>query len=363
MDEILNYNSGSPNLTSNRMVASTDNAWYAKYWLGELYPDSYFSVWQSSGNLPTGTGKFYRAAKSTFLTHDSTNRTGAYGCAAFFNGKPASRTGPFMHISVTATGTITDLGLDISTVLNYPLAYQVSSPRPYTINYGGNYPPSWSDAVYSAIRPTLSMPRVGSADRVYYTSDYSSAYTASGLVQLDLNSKTAFVTVSGLSTQVTFGSSQLNSYALLSMMRSFLDAGLYTGSAHIMQLPYVVISSPAITDEFNSAASVPIAWGSSWKRWDGQAYTEDYSASYFESTPVQYIAKYSGDNGSTWKHCADGSSTLAGKYSSAYAQSGTSLTWSVTGLPKGAYVVRVEAFRPAIGLHYAYDQVSVYLRN
>ncbi|MDD4004041.1 MAG: prepilin-type N-terminal cleavage/methylation domain-containing protein [Elusimicrobiaceae bacterium] len=362
VDEILNYNAAS-GLTSNRLVANTSGSWYSKPWLGELYPDAAYAAWVSSGNLSTGIGNYYRASKSVFLPHGSTNRTGGYGCAAFFNGKPSSKNGPFMHISVTSSGTISDVGLDAAAVFNFPLATVVASLRPYTINYGSSYPPAWLDTTYSMIRSTLSVPAAASASRIYYTSDYSTSYTASGIVQMAYASSAAFVTVSGLTTQASFGSTQLSSYALLSLLYTFLDAGLYTGSAHIAQLPRVVISSPAVTDEFNGVTAVPMQWSASWLRWNGEPYTSDYSSGYSESTALVYIAKYSADNGNTWKYCLDGASALAGVYSGAYAQSGTSFDWDVGGLPKGSYVLRVEAFRSAIPLHYAYDQVNVYLRD
>jgi hypothetical protein len=155
----------------------------------------------------------------------------------------------------------------------------------------------------------------------------------------------------------------MGSYSLLSMIRTFLDSGLYSGSAHITQLPYVSISSPTSADEFYSASNVTIGWEQSWQRWSAQPYTDDYSSGYSESVSVRYMVKYSNDNGQTWKNCSDSSAAMPGIYNASYATSDLSYVWDTSALSYGAHIVRVEAYRTAIPLHYSYDQVTVYLRQ
>ncbi len=361
IDEILNG--------PVRLIASTDLTWFAKNWIGELYQDQDYATWTSTGNVPTGPGNYWRTTHTTapFNNYFNFNRsvnTGSQGCESFYNGQTAGNgSGTYGHdFADGSNGDITALGLDMSTVFSQPLITPISAPRPFNLNNSNNgMPPEWNNSIYSGMRTTISIPTVPATgvSRVYYTSEYSSSDNASAVVQMVLGSSTCYVSANGLSTQSNFGTIQMGGYIVMNMIRSFLDAGLYTGQSHIPQLPYVQITNPLVTSSFNNATtSIPITWTISWLRWDGNLYTVDYTAGYSESTTMVYNVKYF--DGANWRFCSDGTIAQEGIYDSAHSLSTTSYTWNnLSGLTKGvSYILCVEAYRQNYPLHYGYDQVQ-----
>jgi len=355
VDEILNG--------PQRIVASTDGTWFAKNWIGELYQDDDYSWWQSTGNVPTGAGNYWRARHHSdfpaYFNFDRSVNTGQEGCSSFMNGQVASGSGAFRHEYCDGSqGDITNLGLDMSTVFNLPLLGQISATRPFNLDYTGDLPPEWGNSIYSGIRTTISIPQVSGTSRVYYTSEYNNSFNASAVVKMVLGSSTCYVSANGLATQTDFGTIEMGGFIIVNMIRSFFDAGLYSGHDHIPQLPYVLITSPTVTDVFTNPSSVNVSWTVSWLRWDGNAYTTDYTAGYTESTTMTYNVKYY--DGNNWRFCSDGAIAQEGVYDSGHAVAGTQYTWSnLAGLSKGVnYLICVEAYRQNYLKHYGYDQVQ-----
>ncbi|MFA5160753.1 MAG: prepilin-type N-terminal cleavage/methylation domain-containing protein [Elusimicrobiales bacterium] len=374
VNEIVNYCGASSNKVNSRLVATTDNAWHCSPWLGELYPDTDYSVWGDTsaapGNLPTnlnlrtGVPNYYRATHTANaawkLGRVREFRLQSKGCETFFNGKPASQNGPFEHVSVTGNGTITSLASDVGSMFNFPLLSSINTPRPFTLNYNNNFPNEWSDTTYSGtLRTTIDIPSIGSVARKYYT--YDSSYDSSAIVRMTNAAGTAFVVVSGMGTQSDFGTSQLGKYMIMLLLRSFMDGGLYTGDSKITQVPVVSISSPTVADTFTDPMTINVGWNTSWTRWDGQPYTTEYSSGYADSETLMYHVKYSTNNGRTWKFCSDNTATTAGARDSAHLTALTSYVWTVAALERGSYILRVEAFRGNVNLHYAYHQMQVYI--
>jgi len=360
VDEILPY---GPALNRSRIVANTLNSWYAKYWLGELYPDDQYSAWISTGNIATGAGKFYRANHTTFSDFDRnrTVRTGSKGCSSFINGKASGGSGPFCHESGTYTGTLTALGLTMSSVFNFPLLATIDAPRPFVLDYGtGNLPTEWNDAVYQNLRTVISIP---SGTRIYYDSTRGSPYNSSAVIKDVFGSSTCYIVASGLATQADFGTVQMGKFVLMSMIQGFLDAGLYTGQDQISQIPMVSLTKPLISDTFDNPGSIHFEWAAQWQRWDGQPYTADYSSSYSESTLLGYSLKYSPDRGVTWYYCSDNSLAVAGGKDAAHLTTATSYDWPVTAFSRGSYIVSIECYRQNIDLHYSYDQIQIYINK
>ena len=356
---------------TQRLIASTDKTWFAKNWIGELYSDDDYSSWQSTGNVPTGVGNYWRAKHKTdfpaFFNFNRSVNTNALGCSSFYNGSSGS--GVFCHEGAPngTLGTITSLGLDVSAIFNITLLTNISATRPFNLNNTGvGTPPEWNDATYSGVRTTISIPQVPplpatGTSRVYYTSGFnSSTDNASAVVKTVLGSSTCYVSANGLDTQTNFGTIEMGEFIIMGMIRAFLDGGLYTGQDHIPQLPYVQITSPKLTDTFKTSSNITIAWTASWLRWDGQKYTSDYSAAYTESTTLVYNVKYY--DGTNWRFCEDGTIAQDGVYdsNSPHSENGPSCTWSLSGLSSGAsYILRVEAYRQGyLNKHYGYDEVQ-----
>ena len=273
VNEIVNWNA---NVLNNRVIACTASAgtthqWYSKPWLGELYPDSMYSCWQTIGNLPSldntsGFANFFYRADYSGISNtnpwttatDTQNgfsalsytRTNAEpGCASFFNGGDASGYN-FMHdYDGGDTGNLTSLGATIYTNFQYSLPNVVALERPWTLHSTSSQPPEWGIAPYLNTKTTLSIPNIsspGAGDRIFYGSNDSNSGTwyGSGVVQMNDSTNTyqGYVVETGTSPSANVGSVDLAKTMLVVSLRAFVDGGqmAVTGAmGHIHQLPLV----------------------------------------------------------------------------------------------------------------------------
>ena len=97
------------------------------------------------------------------------------------------------------------------------------------------------------------------------------------------------------------------------------------------------------------------------------AYTENYASNFAEGVTLDYVALYSVDNGATWAYVQNGAAAVPGERptGSIPTTTSTALTWSVppSKFPQGSYVIRIEAYRRGLDLHYAYHQRKVYIKR
>ena len=120
-----------------------------------------------------------------------------------------------------------------------PTTFAVS--RPWQLNLGGNQPDEWSMAPYNGRRTTLA---VYSASQAQPTSSWgfydwtngAEARTSAAVRMVDLNSvvnpgkpSAAFYVINGLAPSGTSGINFVARFALLTCIRTFLDAGAPTG--------------------------------------------------------------------------------------------------------------------------------------
>jgi hypothetical protein len=128
----------------------------------------------------------------------------------------------------------------------------------------------------------------------------------------------------------------------------------------------VVITWPNDDVDIEDPLDLNVQWQSTWKRWDGLPYTPDYADTFTEDTVIRYALLYSRDNGQTWLHMTDETVAQPGTRPAAtYLQTATSYKWNVpkATFPKGNYVIRVEAYRDAIPLHYAFHQYRAFIKR
>jgi hypothetical protein len=135
----------------------------------------------------------------------------------------------------------------------------------------------------------------------------------------------------------------------------------------VRELPRVALTSPNDDTNADNPSSLIIAWTTQWLRWDGLPYTPAYANGFAEDTPVQYVVLYSRDNGRSWLHVVDETPATIGVRPTdpKYLTTASSYDWSVSAnnFPKGNYVVRVEAYRDDVPLHYSFHQYRVFIKR
>jgi hypothetical protein len=369
-----------------RVIAKTNKSWYANYSIGELFPDSeYLTNWSIQGNLPTGSGKYYRASYAdAALTNNWHNRERqvlleGMGCSSFFNSVNSINKGPFKHaIRLLQTASISILGMDLSGLFNFTFPSELNNRNPWRLDETTNYPPEWNDTVYSSQRVLAEIPTIGGIKRVFYDSDWNHPFHASsGTVRLsDATGANTYFLVSGLIPQTGYDEECVAKSALTALVRSFFDGGLYSAVENkITQLPQLQISQPSSSTEILPATQdLDVGWQINWKKWDGFKYTFEYPDDYEDTAAendLMYHMKYSADNGATWKFCNTNIATKAGERDSDPAHiinhqpAAWTENWSIptADFPEGIYWLRVEGFRKSIQSHYFYDQQKIFIQR
>jgi hypothetical protein len=363
------------------VAQSVTNGWWGLNWIGELYPDSAFATWRAEGNLPTGLGanNFRRvpretlapsvlgtavpATRGTRLTQ-ALRRTRQEGSPTFFSaGTAYNRT--FHHLPNNNIGTLQADGREINTVFNFPEANPIPNNRPFLVNTSDGDDPAdgFLQAPYGS---STTLERLN----LFYR--HSNGNDGSSLVVLRETSSrdTAFVIVNGLSPTGESGTSFIARWSFLTLIQSYLLSGLYddgtSAPKRTFQLPQIAITAPNLRTNLVDASSIDIAWDSNWLRWNGVRYTSAYPSGFAETAPLLYYVMYSTDNGSTWVYAKTGAAAEVGQRGPlAASQTTTSyrLSTPAADFPQGNYLLRVEAYRRDLPLHYATHQVRVFIRR
>lgn len=351
---------------ATRLVASRGGSWYSRYWLGELFPDAQYETWRAQGNLPVGRGGFVRETavevSERDFGFDRRRRTDRYGASSFFNAVGSSRRGPFNHLFESRnTARATRDGELLASTFNLNTPPKMSAYRPFTVDAETNYPPEWKEPEYARTRLRSDV------RRVLYDADRPRSAASSGLMEIrdEREGRSGFFVMNGLSPAGVSGTAFMGRYAAITLMQGFMTAGEGVDRpGRVPQLPRVEILKPAEDDELVDPQAIEVVWQATWRRWDGARYTPYYPESFVETLPVSYVVKYSVDGGHTWKHALDDSPATPGERPSpAYLLGGTQFTWDVSGMPAGDFLLRVEAYRQGIPLHYSYHVVRQNIRR
>lgn len=351
----------------------SSNYWWSMSWLGELYPDSQIATWSSTGNLPTGSGsgRFVRTlrgnitpnlpAGTTFL--NTVRRTQEEGSTTFFWSGRADATFHHRYADNTLGNRVSE-GNDIENTYKVPLAPAISNERPFgiAVNDTGMNPDHF-------LQPAYGAPTTLSSLAEFYR--HTSGVHGSALLAMRDNTDAAFVVVNGLSPVGESGTAFISRWSFLSLVHSFLSAGRLQNAgtpdpARVRQLPRVVITSPDDSTDIDNPTTLRVTWQSQWRRWDGLPYTPAYAANYADDTTVRFTVLYSRDNGRTWLHVEDDSSATPGTRPAAgYLRTTTQYDWSVpaSSFPRGNYLIRVEAYRDEVPLHYAFHQFRAFFKR
>ncbi len=346
-----------------RVISSNDNTWWGLFWLGELYPDSAYATWSVNGNLPVGSAatNFYRARyNAKGFSFDPIKRTSDRGCSSFLNGNATGNNTTYFNHEYwdTNNGTITTPGLTLAQDFNFPLYDSMLARRPFRLNATNNQPPEWNVAAYSGTRTTLT-----TLETYYEAQGNEATHDSSALLRMKLGTNVATMVMNGLSPQGVVSNAFISKLCVINLTRGFLAAGAPAiTTARIPQLPTVTITGPSTTDAFNNPSTINVVWSTAWTRWDSLPYTSGYPASYSESTSLTGNVKYSNDNGKHWYFINTDGVAKVGVKSAAQATL-SPISWNVSALPRGTYVLRIEVYRDTIPLHYSYAQRQVYIKR
>ena len=367
--------------------SSDTSYWWGMPWLGELFPDwAYGSDWFSRdaagrmrGNLTAGAGatQFKMLAAQTVYNgqtafkaqgtalYSGYHRTSSVGCVSFFNNGTSSA--HFNHHSTSASGPPVGAGLSLQNDYGFPVPTSISTTRPFTVNTSGNNPPEFGLAPYTTERCNATILRE-------YVR-HSTTYMGSGLVQLanSTNTKAGYIVVNGIAQTTETGSSFLAKWCLLSLFQSYFELGDSALSLRIPQPPRVEIVSPTEISEIFNPTTIDLTFDVEWLRWDRLPYTRTTPASFAEDeSMIDYVIYYSPDNGATWRHIQDDELAVIGEkptdtsYILADAGTGPDVyAWNTprSGFPDGSYVLRIEAYRRDMALHYSVHQMKIYIER
>jgi hypothetical protein len=368
------------------------------FWLGELYPDNQYAVnWTNNGNLPTGVGSnnFRRVLRGLVGPTAGTaanrlpvgtdfngglaaggdfnavRRTLSQGSTSlFWTGNADNAT--FHHMSNNSNGVLTADGLNMAHATfgyKFPLLDPIPNNRPFNINVNAllDNPENFRSGMYGATFPT-------NIEAEFYRQQGVNQ-PGSALVSMrnGTTNRVSFIVVNGLSPTGDSGSNFIARWSFLSLIHSYMDAGLYTDAVgcvgcpfRVTQLPRVAITVPNETTELVDPNTVRVEWARTWRRWDDQAYTPDYANNFGEGANVQYQVMYSRDNGVNWQWM-DNDAPVANLEVRDPAHVIPDLFWDwdtpAIDFPDGNYLIRVEAYRDNFTLHYSYHQFMTYIRR
>jgi prepilin-type N-terminal cleavage/methylation domain-containing protein len=356
---------------------SGSDYWWSMNWLGELAPDSAWGQWSSTGNLNTGTGTgtFSRVLRSSINTRlpsgtsliNSVRRTAEEGSTAFFWSGGTASTFHHRYEDDTSGNLQAPDGTAIASTYKLPLATSMPNSRPFAINVNDTdmNPDHFLQQPYGAATT------LGSLAEFYR---HSTGVHGSALLSMRSGSDVAFVAVNGLSPAGESGVAFISRWSFLSLIQSFLAGGLYSTAgvydpSRVRELPRVVITNPNDNVDLDNPSTVAVSWNGQWRRWDGLPYTPSYPNDFDQDdagTTVRYTPLYSRDNGRTWLQMLDDTAATPGtRPANTYLQTTATYTWSTpaASFPKGNYLIRIEAYRDEVPLHYAFHQYRAFIKR
>lgn len=403
--------------------------WFARYWIGELYPDDVWSTqWNANGNLNTGTlsTNFARVPRSLILDGVCCNQTDLLptgttlvptgrsteeeGSTAFFN--IGDSNAQFHHqwstgnglndmadpnadgdTSDGTTGNLQADGTEISTAYHLPVPGNTRISRPFRLNanFEGRAPDNFdtsAQGVYNTNYAVAGVPAygvnpTGTLSSTFYDHEYAGAYVGSGLITLretvaGTDTGASYISMNGIDKTGESGTVFIGRWSMLTLVHGFLTGGLGNSAARIRELPRIFIS-PFADADLASTNDLDVEWNMTWTRWDGEKYTNAYANNFEEDTNTSHVLLFTKvtSSGFTWKYAADNTTaaTLGTRLAPGSpmwtvenvqpnASMPLSYGWGGSGsFTEGGYLLRMEAFRDDLPLHYSYHQRRIYLKR
>jgi hypothetical protein len=361
-----------------------------------------------------GTG----AAPYNFKLPQVLHRNQDPGCATFMNGSGGS--GQFNHFyDAGFNASLLYDGSKMAQDYNFAMPATFNVNRSWGLNAGGNQPSEWNNWPYKGRRLALDIYSAAASQPAttwgFYQRDGGTLASQRASAAVRANDSTGVIdpagqpaagwmVINGLAPSTDSGINFVARFAILSCLRTFHDAGAptVTGSwggqsfsnsnnkvgpntYRIAQVPLVQITQPVVGQDVTGISNIVLQWKTRSARWDHARYTENYPCLDQDASPcaagdptkpedpakewhddgdLVYNIKYSLNGGKDWASALTDTTAQPGVYmdgADSIASTPNFLgqyTWNVAPLPNGMKVVRVEAYRRALGLHYAYHEMS-----
>jgi Tfp pilus assembly protein PilV len=362
------------------LVATKDGKWYAKPWLGELYPDDRWSDW-IKGNLPSDDFRRLEVQNiSSFPSEVKFKRTRTvddWGPMSFFNSSTR-----FAYRDSVGKALITpDSGRAVTADLKALLREAVDVKRSYTLNDNTvSLPPDWLGGESTGWRTSIETGVVTGSAAYYKAPDNNHAVGPIVMRRNEGGSTKAAYFLASTPSSLWGGSNDpmsMQRVFMAAMIQGFQDmasptykAGGNKGDQRIRLLPRLKVTAPE-DDASVSGAAVTITWVPEWRRWDGNEYSRQFTdyGSTADKPNLAYFVKYSED-GSKWYFANSnpvlaasiGSSARFNSATSPQSRTATSLDLDISKFKNKQYQVRIEAWRSDPGyqmVHHAYAQISI----
>lgn len=345
-------------------------------------------------------------------THRRMGETGAPG---FLNGtsdsNPYTSNTGLTHISTSGNAILTnnpgDAGRQLVDSFNVILADKMNSTRPYIINSSNGKSGAYTSNEMKGIRNRLSFINTTTGavsssqttQNVYYRHDTDlTNRTASAILRLtrpdpanptsvsgDTPGMVGYALVNGLAASGETGVLDMARFTQTGTLQTFMDAGDRNvpgvASGRTVQLPRVKVTEPRSSQVYVNPTTIPVNFNVSWLRWNDEKYSPAYPNNWYDSTKLVYNIKYSPDNKRSWLYAGTNvkivsnppdpadipqfydhyntSYNVAGGPETVMASLDKTWSWNVSSLPKGNYVLRVEAYRVGFDTGWSYHDVFV----
>lgn len=356
--------------------ANSDASWWAKPWLGELFPDTAFASWFDSGNLPLGANgatcqwrAMTAATNLPFGTSFPTPSSSALG----------NRGSVMLLDCGTATTTFRCdeplLLLGATTATPLPPLQSIAgscSTTPPTL-------PAWSTLALAAGVPTATeaygfqdaYPR-GTATLRESLLESSKHEPVAGIVDFATD-PTARAFLVPLGAGHDGHAAPLIATALLAGLRAVHTAGLPGLPGRLTEVPQLSLIEPPASFTAYDPTALTLRWQLAFTRYDGEPYTAAHDPSFRESERnLVYRVLYSADAGNSWSSVLTGQPTAPGVFpadlNDSIADAGEGNETFVVAtpaetFPMGEYRFRVECHDLDRHSHCSSHQVRVVIRR
>ena len=294
-------------------VVGNSNTFWARPWLGELWPDSAVATWSTEFNLSTNpsSGGYHRVPRQeallpaivpagTNLTTSGGGRTHETGAATLLQfGTSFSTFAQKLEVPLSTAipePAVRDLFLAVGVGLGesvpvrwtHGLAATLPTPLPH-LAWVGDYPDQYCQELERLARgPSLR------------SSSATLRLTAPSAIER------AFFALVGETPQGSLEQERLVRSSVLQGLHSLWVAGHPAFDNDIAPVARVLVTGPEQGIVLDDPAEFPLKWRTSFERFDGARFTTSYPESAGgDESKLRYRVMYSSDGGMTWRDTLD----------------------------------------------------------